>query len=494
MIGMQRSFYWHDYETFGIDPQRDRPAQFAGLRTDEALRPIGDPLVVYCRPADDYLPQPEACLITGITPQLARERGLPEAEFIARIHDELAKPGTCALGYNTLRFDDEVTRNTLYRNLYDPYAREWQNGNSRWDLIDVTRLTRALRPAGIEWPDHADGTPSFRLEDLTAANGIEHGAAHDALADVQATIALARLIRKRQGKLFDYVYTHRDKRHLSAELDPARAKPVVHVSARYPATRGCLAVVIPLAWHPVNRNAVIVYDLSADPEALLTLDAGAIRERLFTTAEQRPEGSERIPLKLVHINKAPVIVPYATLRAEDAERLGIDRVQCEANHALIASGPPLTAKLHAVFETPDWEPHNDPDLMIYSGGFFNDADRARMDQIRVAAPEQLARMAPSFDDPRLPEMLFRYRARNYPNSLSATERTRWQAWRRERLLGSADQAESPLTAYRGQLAVLRSREAGNAAHLAIIDALETYCDELAATLPTTTPPLMPSKM
>lgn len=482
MSRMQRSFYWHDYETFGIDPQRDRPAQFAGQRTDEQLDPVGEPLVVYCQPPDDYLPQPEACLITGITPQLARERGLPEAQFIARIHDELARPGTCALGYNTLRFDDEVTRNTLYRNLYDPYAREWQNGNSRWDLIDVTRLTRALRPAGIEWPDHPDGTPSFRLEDLTTANGIAHGAAHDALADVQATIALARLIRERQGKLFDYVYTHRDKRHLSAELNPAKAQPVVHVSARYPAARGCLAVVIPLAWHPVNRNAVIVYDLSVDPEPLLSLDAAAIRERLFTAAGELPEGSERIPLKLVHINKAPVIVPYPTLRAEDAERLGIDRTRCEANRARIAQGPPLTAKLQNVFETPEWEPHTDPDLMIYSGGFFNDADRARMERLRAATPEQLAGMAPSFDDPRLAEMLFRYRARNYPNSLTQAERARWQAWRVERLTSSADHGRSTLSAYRERLAALRLEEAQNEAHLAILDALDRYGEELSASL------------
>jgi len=108
------SFYWHDYETFGVDPQRDRAVQFAGIRTDFDFNIIGEPLVIYCKPADDTLPQPEACCVTGITPQLAAEKGKPEAEFIALIHEQMAQADTCTLGYNNLRFDDEVTRNLLY--------------------------------------------------------------------------------------------------------------------------------------------------------------------------------------------------------------------------------------------------------------------------------------------------------------------------------------------------------------------------------------------
>ena len=108
------------------------------LRTDEALNEVGEPLVIYCRPARDVLPHLEACLLTGITPQLADAQGVSESEFIDCIHTELAQPGTCGVGYNTLRFDDEVTRNTLYRNFYDPYAREWQHGNSRWNLAEMT--------------------------------------------------------------------------------------------------------------------------------------------------------------------------------------------------------------------------------------------------------------------------------------------------------------------------------------------------------------------
>ena len=209
------TLYWHDYETSGTDPRYDRPLQFAGIRTDEDLNIIGEPLMMYCKPANDFLPHPQASLITGITPQKAQQEGLTEAEFMARIHAELAEPGTCGVGYNSLRFDDEFTRFSLFRNFYDAYAREWQNGNSRWDIIDMVRLTRALRPDGINWPDHDDGKPSFRLEHLTAANNIEQIGAHDALVDVYATIEIAKLIKNVQPKLFDYVYQNRRKNNIA---------------------------------------------------------------------------------------------------------------------------------------------------------------------------------------------------------------------------------------------------------------------------------------
>jgi len=223
---LPETLYWHDYETFGADPSRDRPVQFAGLRTDLDLNRIGEPLVLYARPANDFLPQPQACLVTGISPQLALERGVPECEFIERILQELARPGTCGAGYNSLRFDDEVTRYTLYRNFHDPYAREWQHGNSRWDIIDLVRTACALRPEGIEWPLREDGLPSFRLEDLTGANGISHGAAHDALADVEATIALARLVRQRQPCITNLRL--RTELKYGSSRGPLRSQPFGH--------------------------------------------------------------------------------------------------------------------------------------------------------------------------------------------------------------------------------------------------------------------------
>ncbi len=448
---MALTFYWHDYETWGIDPRRDWPAQFAGIRTDAELNVIGKPLVQYCRPSNDMLPHPEACLVTGITPQKALAEGVCEAEFFSAIHRELAQPGTCTVGYNSIRFDDEFTRYGLYRNFFDPYAREWQNGNSRWDIIDIVRLTRALRPEGVEWPVKESGVTSFRLEELTAANGIEHAEAHDALSDVYATIAMARLIKEKQPRLFDYLLQLRNKRKVAELLNVTTMAPVLHVSSKYPAKDGCIAMVAPLAKHPVNRNAVIVYDLRTDPTPLLELGVDEIRQRVFTARSELPEGTQRIPLKELHINKCPVVVPVGTLTDEAAAEWQIDVGQAQRHLEMIRAAR-LDAKLQQVYSGREFEPITDPDQALYSGGFFSDADRRSMEQVHSTPASDLASLQHSFDDARLPEMLFRYRARNWPDTISGDERVRWDSFRKNRLTNAQADAGITLNDYRSRLA------------------------------------------
>ncbi|WP_305908139.1 exodeoxyribonuclease I [Methylomarinum sp. Ch1-1] len=420
------SFYWHDYETFGTDPQRDQACQFAGIRTDHDFNIIGEPLTIYCKPSADCLPHPDACIITGITPQLADSKGVCEADFIRLIHEQLAQPSTCVVGYNNLRFDDEVTRNLLYRNFYDPYAREWRNNNSRWDLIDVVRAARALRPDGIEWPVNEEGRPSFRLEDLTRANGIEHTTAHDALSDVHATIAMAKLIRQQQPKLYRFLFQHRVKQQVIKLMQLGSYTPLVHVSGMYPAVKHCLAVVVPLCEHPENSNGVIVYDLSVDPAPLLELSAEQIKQRVFTASGDLPDDVDRIPLKTVHVNKCPVLAPLPVIREADALRLDCDLARCHANLERIKQAGGLVDKLNVVFTTDFDNSVQDPDLMIYSGGFFAPHDKAEMSKVRQAKPEQLPVLQTDFHDRRLAEMLFRYKGRNFPQTLTEEERRRWR--------------------------------------------------------------------
>ncbi len=465
------TFFWHDYETFGIDPQRDRPCQFAGIRTDYDFNIVADPVMVYCQPSDDYLPHPEACLITGITPQLAAEKGVCEAEFAQIIHEQLSQPGTCGVGYNSLRFDDEVTRNLLYRNFFDPYAREWQHGNSRWDLIDIARAARALRPESIEWPLNADGVPSFRLEELTKVNGIAHEAAHDAMSDVYATIALAKLIKQRQPKLFDFLLNNRHKSAVLQLIKLGSFTPLVHVSGRFAARNNSLAIVLPLAQHPTNSNEIIVYDLSVDPEPLLQLSAAEIQQRLFVATEALPDGVARVPLKTIHVNKAPVLAPLGVIKPADAERLQIDLAQCQANLQRIKASPVLTQKLAEVFSRAYQDSAQDPDLMIYSGGFFSNRDKATMARIRQLAPAKLAAFDPEFDDARLPEMLFRYRARNFPQTLSVDDAQTWRQYCVAKLTGAEANGSLTLAQFNAKIETLRSDAAEP--HT-ILDQLATY--------------------
>ncbi|QNN59162.1 exodeoxyribonuclease I [Diaphorobacter ruginosibacter] len=431
------TFLWHDYETFGTNTRRDRPAQFAAIRTDAELNEIGEPVMIYCRPANDYLPDPVSCLITGITPQLCLEKGLPESEFAARIEAEMARPGTIGVGYNTIRFDDEITRYMFWRNLIDPYAREWQNQCGRWDLLDVVRMTRALRPEGIEWPLNEEGQVSFRLEHLTRANGLVHEAAHDALSDVRATIALARLIRQHQPKLFDYALSLHKKDRVIAELRlPAsidQARPFLHVSGMFPADRGCLAVMFPLTSHPTNKNEVLAWDLSHDPCELVDLDVETIRLRMFSKAAELPEGMTRLPIKTIHLNKSPMIVGNVhTLSAQMAERWGLDLEAAAQNAQRARELPDMSAIWAQVFKRPAAEPL-DVDQDLY-GGFVGNEDRRRLHHLRSLSPEDLATARTGFDDPRLAELFWRYRARNFPATLSPEDQERWEMHRQEVLM------------------------------------------------------------
>ena len=423
--GADFSFFWHDYETFGVVPRRDRPAQFAGVRTDADLNEIEAPLTLYCRPAADMLPVPEACLVTGITPQVCQQRGVAERDFADAIEVQLARPGTVGCGYNSLRFDDEVTRFLFWRNLIDPYAREWQNECGRWDLLDTVRCAWALRPDGIQWPAHDDGKPSFRLEHLTRANGLAHEAAHDALSDVRATLALARLVKDRQPRLWAHCLKLHRKQAVIDEMGIGR--PFLHLSGRYPVERGCMAVVWPLAPHPFFKNEVIVWDLAHDPAELFALNAKAIRERLFTSADALPSGQARLPIKTIHLNKSPIVIGNLKTLGPATARWQVD-VDQALRHAEVAArqANSMAGIWPEVFERAAAEKAVDVDEDLY-GGFLDNEDRRALQRLRALPPERLAERRPAFNDPRLEELLLRFRARNHPDTLRADERAHWQA-------------------------------------------------------------------
>ena len=466
----QSTFLFHDYETFGKSPSLDRPAQFAAIRTDAEFNIIGEPEVFFCKPADDYLPQPEAVMITGITPQQALAHGMNEADFAKRIHALFTVPKTCVVGYNNVRFDDEVTRNIFYRNFYDPYAWSWQHDNSRWDLLDVMRACYALRPDGIVWPENDDGLPSFRLEHLTKANGIEHANAHDAMADVYATIAMAQLVRTRQPKLFDYLFSFRSKQKLISLIDVPQMKPLVHVSGMFGALRGNTSWVAPLAWHPDNRNAVIMVDLAGDVSPLLELDADALRERLYTPKAQL--NAAAVPVKLVHLNKCPVLAQANTLRPEDAERLGIDRQHCLNNLKLLRDNPQVREKVVAIYaEAEPFVPSDNVDAQLYNG-FFSDADRAAMNIVLQTEPQNLPALDISFVDPRIEKLLFNYRARNYPGTLDEAEQQRWLNHRREVF------TPDYLQRWAQELEMLYNQYEGDSEKTTLIKALYQYAQEI----------------
>ncbi|WP_295969685.1 exodeoxyribonuclease I [uncultured Xanthomonas sp.] len=479
---MPDSFLFYDLETFGADPRRTRIAQFAAVRTDAELNVIEEPISFFVKPADDLLPSPIATLITGIAPQQALREGVSEAEAFARIAEQMARPQTCTLGYNSLRFDDEFVRHGLFRNFYDPYEREWRKGNSRWDLLDMLRLMHALRPEGIVWPQREDGATSFKLEQLALANGVRDGDAHEALSDVYATIGMARHFRRSQPRLWEYALKLRDKRFCGSLLDAVAMQPVLHVSMRYPAARLCAAPVLPLARHPRIDSRVLVFDLEGDIEPLLRYTPEQIADRLYTPQADLPEGEQRIPLKEVHLNKAPALVAWAHLREADFARLRLDPAQLLAKaERLREAGPALAEKVRRVFASERAAVPADVDASLYDG-FLADGDKRTMAQVRATPPAQLAALEGQFRDPRLPELLFRYRARNWPQSLSIAEQARWDDYRRQRLQQDSGLSELSFDAFYAELAGLRLAHPQDATKQALLDQLAAWGHDLQRSL------------
>lgn len=449
-MATQASYFFYDLETFGLNPKKDRIAQFAGIRTDAELNIIEPPVTLYCQPSIDYIPNPESLLITGITLEECEEKGINEAEFSLLIKKHFSRPHTTILGYNTIRFDDEMIRYLFYRNFIDPYAHTWQHNNSRWDLLDVVRATFALRPDGICWPTSSTNankndepqTISLRLEDLTKANNLHHEKAHDALSDVYATLALAKLLREKQPRLFNYFFQHRKAKTLKEtfSLTPHQTSfshtPLVHVSGMFGAERHYLSVVTPIAYHPWNPNALISIDLMGKIEPLLDYSAEELKAHLFTKKEHLPEGLSSIPIKLIHLNKAPILAPLGVLQKKYPTTLNQAKIK-ENQQKLMASLAELQRKVTTIFAekytfspTQD-EPVPDPEEELYAG-FFERNDQQHIATIRNLSFDELAHQSFDFDDPRLSPLLFRYRARNAFYSLSEVEKSIWQPWAKRR--------------------------------------------------------------
>lgn len=496
--GSAPTFYWYDYETFGVDARKSRPAQFAGIRTDMDLKPAGDGEILYCRPSEDWLPSPESCLLTGITPQRCMEKGLRESDFAGEVWQRLNVPGTISIGYNSIGFDDEVNRFLFWRNFLDAYRHSWADGCSRWDLFPLVCAAWALRGETITWPLWEDIDPQvypkaagrkgvcFKLEFLTKANGIVHSRAHDALSDVEATIGLARLIAEREPRLWKWALENRTTAKVNAAI--ADMRPVVWVTPRFGVSRGCTGIA---ACFYQEKNDCWMWDLSEDPSVLIALSKEELRERLFTTAEARARGVVPLPVRRLKANASPfVCASLKVLSNERAARYGIDFDAVRRNSEKLKEIAPQVRALfaeiaHERFEGREGTP-DDPDWALYSSAFPSGGDKKRFASLRSMTPGELAQASQSmrFDDPKFSEMLLRYRARNWPETLSETEREYWRSLCRRRLIDGEDGALK-IADYQEELDALQQTGAfDDEAHQIILEELYGWSEYLFEKLST----------
>ena len=408
-----KTFFFYDLETSGLDPRMDRIMQFAGQRTNMNLEPIGEPENILVKITEDALPSPEAIMVTKITPQKTLSEGISEADFCRYVLENIFTPDTVAVGFNSVRFDDEFMRATFWRNFQEPYEFEWKDGRSRWDILDLVRITRAIRPEGIEWPVREDGAATNRLELITALNGVKHEHAHDALSDVYATIAVAKLIKEKQPKLFEYLYNLRGKNDVKKLVNLEDKRPFVYVSGRYSAEYNKATVAFPLT---SGRNGnILVYDLRYDLEEILD------EESYFPIVKE------------LCFNKCPAVAPLGVLENGGWEKIGLSKEQIEKNMRTLLKHPEFAEKMRSEYENrPEFPPAIEPEAALYDG-FLNEADRIKVMAVRNADAGKLADFHPDFQDERLEDLLLHYKGRNYPESLSEDEMEKWEKYRKARI-------------------------------------------------------------
>lgn len=438
-----KTFFFYDLETSGFNPREDRIMQFAGQRTDINLNKIGEPINILIKLNDDVLPSPNALMVTKISPQKTVEEGYTEAEFAKMAFNDFFTPDTIAVGYNSVRFDDEHMRYLFWRNFYDAYVWQWKDNRSKWDLLDVVRMVRALRPEGINWPfienDKGEKIAANKLELLTKENGIRHENAHDAMSDVDGLIDVARLLKEKQPKMFDYLLKMRSKNEIKNLVNLENPAPFVYSSGRYSAEFEKTTVAFPVASAP-NKN-VLVWDLRVSPEEFVDWNEDEIFANITASAEEYAKADfKKIPVKILNYGKCPSVAPFGVLTEENKSRLRIVDSDIRKNIETLSKNPHLSENLRSAFErradfySEGRQENNDsqPEARLYDG-FINDNDRAKIMQIQNKTTKDLADFHPEFTDERLDDLLIHYKARSFPRSLNSSEKESWLKYRRDNL-------------------------------------------------------------
>jgi exodeoxyribonuclease I len=482
---MAASFFFYDLETSGFNPRSARVMQFAGQRTDIDLQPIGEPVNVLIKLTPDVLPQPDAIMVTGITPQQTLADGLTEAEFLQLFYEKVVRPDTIFTGFNSVRFDDEFMRFLHYRNFYDAYEWQWKDGCSRWDILDMVRMTRALKPEGIEWPFAPDGKPANRLEFLTKVNRLDHSHAHDALSDVMATIAISKLVRDKQPDLFKHLLDVRKKDAVRQIVDSGQ--PFMYTSGRYSSDYLHTTAAVLLGRH-AQQDYALVYDLRFDPTPFLAMDVGELIA-LWRYKKDRDPQEVRLPVKTLKYNRCPAIAPGVVKDPQTLKRLQLSRETVAAHLAKLSkNAATFSAKLFEATAKMDAEREQAQLSMVDNqltvderlyDGFIDKRNASLMRAVRVAQPEALSRLATDFTDSRLKNLLPLYKARNYPASLNSEERTTWEAFCRQQLF-AVDAKDSRLAKYFARLEELAAGTLTSQQHY-LLEELQLYGQSIVPT-------------
>jgi exodeoxyribonuclease-1 len=272
-------FVFYDFETTGTSVIYAQPLQFAAIVTDENFNVL-DTVDWRCRIAPHILPAPYALKVTNLAPEQVTNNNLQSAfEFAQNLHQFLEKwQPAIWIGYNTISFDEPMLRQLFYQNLQPNIYATSMNGNSRLDVMKMVWAAHSLRPEILTFPENDKGKTSFKLDQLAPANGFAHESAHDALADVEATIFILNKIKTADPDFFDGLVRTQDKEYIGSLL---RSFEPVQVTLRFggapPKTYcGCYC-----GTNSQNKNEIAFADFDAiDAEALVNLSDPEILEAI----------------------------------------------------------------------------------------------------------------------------------------------------------------------------------------------------------------------
>lgn len=474
------SFVIYDLETSDRSAQEGQIVQYASVRTDLEFNPIEEPINVLIKPNDTSLWSPEAVLVHGITPQKALKEGMTEKEFLDFFHSQINIGNTIYAGFNNISFDNDFMRFLHYRNYRDAYDIEYDNGNSKFDFLPAARMQRAVRPDGVEWPFKEDGTPVNTLVSLTEANNITHDDAHDAESDVLGTKDLAKLLSEKQ-KLMAYLLENRHKGKLQYFFN--NNKNFLYADSRVPKDYMHVSMFTTLV--ALDNNTILAYDLRHDPTEFLELSVEQLAARMKYSKDS---DLKRLPVQEIKLNKCPAVVPAAVAKEESVqENIKFDYAEAMKNYQKIVSDQAdFTSRIinaRDIIEKEKRTKYAEADkkkpaeALLYSK-FVSTPDSIVSEKIRRASPDEIISFGSQLSDSRLKAMLPRYKARNFPKSLTSEERSQHDEYVRTLLLEGGE--KSKFAKYQKKIGQLMTAEGRTLQENFLLNELKLYYE---ATLP-----------
>ena len=383
------SLVFYDTETTGTDTAFSQILQFGAIRTDAELNII-DRFEIRSQLQPHIVPSPGAMAVTGVTVKQLTDTTLPtHYQMMKAIREKLRSWSPAIfLGYNSLNFDEHLLRQAFYQTLHPLYLTN-TDGNSRIDILRLLHATHLFVPDAIVIPVKENGNPIFKLDQIAPHNGFAHEKAHDAMADVEATIHMCRLVREHAPQLWESFNRFSKKK---AVTEYTFSEPIFSLS-EFNYGRPYSSLVTAIGIHPKRNTDIFVFDLAIDPSLLAAMPP----ERHASQLKKTPK-----PIRVIKSNACPTMRPAGEAPAlAEARALGMDELTRRAN-VLKSDATLRSALIEAYLSIGDdeEEPSQHIEHQIYDG-FYSSGDQEKLDAFHLAEWEKRPCLSSQLEDKRL---------------------------------------------------------------------------------------------